>query len=101
MGRFATMEFVPSWAVASLAWFLGLFTTLALFFVRLDLTPGAPLAPLHSSKGRPIVFFSHGLGGFRSLYSFLCSEIASQGFIVCSVEHTDGTAAAARLPFGK
>ena len=37
------------------------------------------------------------LGGHRALYAVLCSELASQGYLVLAVEHTDGTASCAKL----
>ncbi|ELT98440.1 hypothetical protein CAPTEDRAFT_177616 [Capitella teleta] len=40
----------------------------------------------------PVVLFTHGLGGNRTTYSTLCSDIASNGFIVAAIEHRDGSA---------
>lgn len=48
----------------------------------------------------PVVVFSHGNGGSREIYTTICAEIASQGYIVVALEHLDGSAAMARLPDG-
>ena len=39
----------------------------------------------------PLIMFSHGLCGTRRSQSAVCGEFASFGFIVCALEHRDGS----------
>ena len=50
----------------------------------------APLAPHPGDQRRgpfPLLVFSHGIAGMRTTYSNICSEIASNGYVVVAVEH--------------
>jgi pimeloyl-ACP methyl ester carboxylesterase len=40
----------------------------------------------------PVMLFSHGVMGMRTSYSGILSEMASHGWIVCAMEHADGSA---------
>ena len=45
----------------------------------------------------PLVVFSHGIGCCRFMYSQVCYDIASYGFVVAATEHRDGSACMAQF----
>jgi len=44
------------------------------------------------------IIYSHGLGGNRSCYSSVCIDLASHGYVVFALEHSDGSASLNVLP---
>jgi len=63
-----------------------------------DLIPGFPPASqdaVRDAAGRPgrfpLVVFSHGYGGHRRQSTFLCTHLASHGYVVAAVDHTGNT----------
>lgn len=52
-----------------------------------------PLRIPKSTDKLPIVIFSHGLMLSKDPYSFICSDLASYGYLVAAVDHKDGSAA--------
>ncbi len=50
--------------------------------------PDAPVAPAESRY--PIVIYSHGWSGFRTINTNQTEALASRGFIVVSIDHTYG-----------
>ncbi len=65
---------------------------------RYDLMPGFPPVSQDAARdaasrpGRyPLILFSHGYGGHRRQSTFLCTHLASHGYVVAAVDHTGNT----------
>ena len=60
----------------------------------------APLISQDDGDQFPVVVFSHGLGTSFFIYSAICIDIASNGYVVAAVEHKDQSACIAlrRVP---
>jgi dienelactone hydrolase len=63
-----------------------------------ELFPGLEAVPQDAVRdatpraGRhPLVLFSHGFGGHRRQSTFLCTHLASHGYVVASCDHTGNT----------
>lgn len=66
-----------------------------------DLLPGFPPSRqgavrnaemAEAAGGRfPVVLFSHGFGGHRRQSTFLCTHLASHGYVVAAMDHTGNT----------
>jgi dienelactone hydrolase len=73
---------------------------------RYDLLPGFPPvsqdavreAALRSGR-YPLILFSHGFGGHRRQSTFLCTHLASHGYVVAAVDHTGNTVADMMMMF--
>jgi dienelactone hydrolase len=65
---------------------------------RYEMFPGLPestqdaVRDARPIEGRfPLVVFSHGFGGHRRQSTFLCTHLASHGYVVAAMDHTGNT----------
>lgn len=67
------------------------FSQFIVYCYQIHLTGGVAIPALWDTamaeKKFPVIVFSHGLSANRSIYSTVCSELASHGFVVAAVEH--------------
>ncbi|KAJ2999746.1 Platelet-activating factor acetylhydrolase [Globomyces sp. JEL0801] len=73
-------------------WFSYILFFPAMYAMRLAAYYGARVAEQSVPKKLPVIVFSHGLAGIRTSYSTMCGNLASEGYIVASLEHGDGSA---------
>lgn len=64
--------------------------------VTIPVCQGAPLEDPQTSRGWPVVVFSHGMGCNRFVMSQLCYQLASHGVVVAAVEHREGSGGGSR-----
>ena len=69
--------------------------------VQIQLSSGIDIVGEATSKRLPVVIFSHGLGGTPDIYQSIIMDLASRGYIVVAVEHTDHSQSVTVLPTGK
>ncbi|CAB1111999.1 unnamed protein product [Ectocarpus sp. CCAP 1310/34] len=67
--------------------------------------PGVPCFPaapvVRGEAKRPMVIFSHGLGGNRSMYAEHGAAYAAQGYVAVLLEHNDGSGSSCMFPDGR
>lgn len=86
---FLKMARRTSWLYKTLAYPIA---AAAIYGTTFPATPEAPLKkPPEEGQQWPLLIFSHGVGCSRLMYSSICGEFASRGYIVCAIEHRDGT----------
>jgi predicted dienelactone hydrolase len=47
--------------------------------------------PRNSAEGYPLIVISHGYTGYRTLMFYLGEHLASHGYVVAAIDHTDST----------
>lgn len=62
-------------------------------YTEMDCDRDAEIDDDFRGKKIPVMIFSHGIRGHRNIASGLCREFASQGFVVYSIDHNDGSGA--------
>ena len=55
---------------------------------------------LHRTEPLPLALLSHGNETFAGFYCFLAGELASRGYVVAMLEHTDGSCTGLRSAKG-
>ncbi|WP_234327402.1 alpha/beta hydrolase family protein [Streptomyces sp. NRRL WC-3742] len=57
--------------------------------VLVPFTAGHDGAPAHPGRRRPVLLYSHGAHGYRADHTVIVQQLASHGFVVVTVDHTN------------
>ncbi|MFI6154555.1 alpha/beta hydrolase family protein [Kitasatospora sp. NPDC051170] len=57
--------------------------------VLVPLTAGHDGAPAHPGRRRPVLLYSHGAHGYRADHTVIVQQLASRGYVVVTVDHTN------------
>ncbi|CAM9163702.1 unnamed protein product [Pylaiella littoralis] len=98
--RIATFAKMPGWLTAHVCGFHGPGFEAGHFYgPDVPCFPAAPVGP--GERKRPMVIFSHGLGGNRAVYAEHGAAYAAQGYVAVFLEHNDGSGSSAMFPDGR
>lgn len=61
------------------------------FSIQADAFRDSPVLPTSKTDKFPLVIISHGYTGYRTLMYYLAEHLASHGYIVAAIDHTDST----------
>ncbi|TWX72442.1 alpha/beta hydrolase family protein [Colwellia sp. C1TZA3] len=61
------------------------------FTIQADAFRDATVVPSSNGDKFPLVVISHGYTGYRTLMYYLAEHLASHGYIVAAIDHTDST----------
>ncbi|KAF8812247.1 hypothetical protein BYT27DRAFT_7132610 [Phlegmacium glaucopus] len=95
---FAAFSGLPSWLLWPIAYFFAILLKIPVYPNASLLSPSKANSSSKDLLGTvpaqwPLVIFSHGLGGTRTMYSQYCSRLAASGRVVIAIEHREGTGA--------
>eukprot|EP00903_Cladosiphon_okamuranus_P017572 g16185.t1 len=98
--RIATFAGMPGWLTEHVCGFHGPGYEAGHFYApEVPCFPVAPVAP--GECKRPMVIFSHGLGGNRAVYAEHGAAYAAQGYVAVFLEHNDGSGSSCMFPDGR
>jgi Predicted dienelactone hydrolase len=88
--RSLTLEvWYPAASSAQMATYINETRSGQVFEVQADASRDAPIAAADTDF--PVIVISHGYTGYRTLMFYLGEHLASHGYVVAAIDHTDST----------